>query len=204
MSTGKAVGSELMSAAEAFDAELTRFASLAESARKGPLNSQKNIERAARMFEAVGEAEKRLGVAAQELVMALTAARQRQEQHALAIQVRAQEIEQRTIAAAALLERYGALGEKAALLNQDVQLIAANETNGARLSTEALLPALAQLHTRMNEVAEGASLLVASAHEAEFDDIAGSADSLRQQLGSAAKKIGALQKSLASESPRPT
>src|SRR6266496_517697 len=115
MSTEKR--SELVTAAEAFDDELARFARLAEAARKGPLNSQKSLQRAARAFQEISEAEKRLGEAAQTLVSALTEARQRQEQQALAIQGRAQEIEQRSGIAADLLQRYGAIGEKAAELN---------------------------------------------------------------------------------------
>src|SRR6266508_5561136 len=135
--------SELVTAAEAFDDELARFARLTEAARKGPLNSQKNLQRAARAFQDISEADKRLGEAAQTLVSALTQARQRQDEQALAIQGRAQEIEQRSGIAAELLQRYGAIGEKAAELNTLVLSIAAQSSNGAPLPGVALLPARA-------------------------------------------------------------
>src|SRR5262245_46302685 len=99
----KRAASELMSAALAFDEELERFGKLADAVNRAPLNSQKNLERAARMFDEVGAAEKRLGEAAQSLVMALNVARQKQETHAGVISERAKAIEQRTAAASELL-----------------------------------------------------------------------------------------------------
>ncbi len=195
MSTEKR--SELVTAAEAFDDELARFARLAEAARKGPLNSQKSLQRAARAFQEISEAEKRLGEAAQTLVSALTEARQRQEQQALAIQGRAQEIEQRSGIAADLLQRYGAIGEKAAELNTLVLNIAAQGSNGGPVPPSTLLPALGELRTRMADVAEGAQGLTAAAREADFDDIARQVDSLRQQIVAADSKVAAIERTLA-------
>src|SRR6185295_8751381 len=106
MSGEKRPTSELLTAAETFDDELERFGRLVEAARRGPLNSQKNLERAARAFQDIGKSEKRLGEAATALVGALQAARQRQEVQAEAVQGRAQEIEARTAVAADLLQRY--------------------------------------------------------------------------------------------------
>jgi hypothetical protein len=188
--------SELMAAALAFDEELERFGRLAEAARQGPLNSQKNLERAARMFDDIGESEKRLGEVAQTLVTALNAARQKQESHAVAIQKRADLIEQRTAAAAVLLQQYAAMGEKAAELNQLALAIAAKSADGQRNDAE-LLPALGELRARMGEVAENAKNLVVAAREADFDDIARQADSLRQQITAADQKVAAIEKSLA-------
>lgn len=200
MTSDRKVPSLLMQAAQAFDDELDRFSRLAEAARRGPLNSQKNLERAARVFQEVGEAEKRLGVVAQTLVSALTVARERQEAEANALQARAREIEERTEVAAELLTRYGALGEQAAHLNQDVQALASQEANGeSKLSGPALVPVLAELRERMNEVARGALSLVGSAREGDFEDISRTADSLRQQIVAAEKKVAAIEKSLTPE-----
>ncbi len=198
MVTEKREVSDLMAAALAFDDELEHFGKLAEAARKGPLNSQKNLERAARMFDEIGASEKRLGTAAQALVSTLNVARQKQESHALSIQQRADLIEQRTTAVAALLQRYAALGEKAAALNQLAVGIAAKSSNGERVSDAELRPALGELRARMGEVAEGARSLTAAAREADFEDIARQADSLRQQITAADDKVAAIEKSLAS------
>jgi hypothetical protein len=194
MTNDKAQVSELMAAAAAFDEQLIRFAALADTARQGPLNSQKNLQRAARAFQEIGEAEKRLGVAAQELVQALTTARRTQETQAQAIQGRAQEIARRTAVAADLLKRYGAIGEKAAELNALV--INLGTKNGAAAGSE-VLPLLAQVRARLAEVLEGARELVAAAREAEFEDIAGEADSLREQVTLADVKIAAIERTLA-------
>ena len=122
--------SELMAAALEFDEELERFGKLAEASRRDPLNSQKSLERAARVFDDIGACEKRLGEAAQALVRALGVARQKQETHAAAIQQRGDLIEKRSAAAAELLQQYGAMGLKAADLNQLALGIAAKHANG--------------------------------------------------------------------------
>jgi hypothetical protein len=179
---------------------LARFAHLAETARQGPLNSQKSLQRAARAFQDIGDAEKRLGVAAQELVAALTAARRSQELQAQAIQERAQEIARRTAVAADLLKRYGAIGGKAAELNALVLDLAGKKTDGAPAGGE-VLPVLGQVRARLAEVQEGALELVAAAQEADFEDIAGEASSLREQVAAADVKIAAIERSLAA---RPT
>jgi hypothetical protein len=185
-----------MVAAATFDAHLARFAELADIARQGPLNSQKSLQLAARAFQEIGDAEKKLGVAAQELVAALTTARRTQEMQAQAIQERAQEIARRTALAADLLKQYGAIGEKAAELNSLVLDLAGKKSDGAASNAE-LLPLLGQVRARLGEVIEGAHHLVAAARKAEFEDIAVEADSLREQVATADGKIAAIEKSLA-------
>jgi hypothetical protein len=185
-----------MVAAATFDAHLARFSELAAIARQGPLNSQKNLQRAARAFQEIGEAEKRLGVAAQELVAALTTARHTQETQAQAIQERAQEIARRTAVAADLLKQYGAIGEKAAELNSLVLDLATKKADGAA-GNAGVLPLLGQVRARLGEVLDGALRLVAAAREADFEDIAGEADSLREQVAAADGKIAAIERSLA-------
>jgi hypothetical protein len=185
-----------MAAAATFDAQLARFADLAETARQGPLNSQKNLQRAARAFQEIGEAEKRLGVAAQDLVGALTSARRTQETQAQAIQERAQEIARRTAVAADLLKRYGAIGEKAAELNALVLDLAGKRSGDGAVSGE-VLTLLGQVRARLAEVLERAHNLVAAAREADFEDIAGEAQSLREQVTAADGKIASIERSLA-------
>jgi hypothetical protein len=186
-----------MTAALAFDDELERFGRLAEAVGRGPLNSQKNLERAANMFDDIAQAEKRLGEAAQALVTALNASRKKQESHAAAIQQRAAVIQERTATAAELLQRYGVMGQKAADLNEMALGIAAKSSNGNGGPDANLLPALAELRTRMAEVASGAGSLTAAAREVDFEDIARQADSLRQQVVAADRKVEAIEKSLA-------
>src|SRR5260221_8052792 len=188
----KQATSELMEAATAFDDELARFGRLVEAARTGPLNSQKHLQRAARAFEQLAESEQRLGVAAQTLVGALQTARQRQEAQAQAIQGRAREIEARTTVAAELLQRYGAVGQKAGELNALVLEIAAKKTNGSSEPDDAVIASLAKLRDRIGEVADIAAGLVASARAADFEDISRPTGSLRQQISTVGAKDAAV------------
>ena len=192
--------SELLAAAEAFDDELARFGRLVDAARTGPLNSQKNLQRAARGFEEIGESEKRLGEAAQALVAALQDARQKQELQAQALQGRAQEIETRTGIAASLLQGYAAVGQKAGELNSLVLEIATKNANGSSAPDATVVHSLADLRSKMGEVADSAAGLVAAAREADFDDIARQADSLRQQIVSVGNKVATIERALAARS----
>src|SRR6266566_9786708 len=200
MTSDKAQTSDLLRAAAAFDEELARFGRLVEAARTGPLNSQKHLQRAARAFEEVGESEKRLGETAQSLVAALQAARAEQEVQAKALQGRAKEIEARTAVAADLLERYGAVGQKAGELNTLVLELAAKKTNGSSEPDASIISALAALRARMGDVADTAAGLVSLAREADFDDIARQADSLRQQIIAVGQKVAAIERALAGRS----
>jgi hypothetical protein len=190
--------SPLLEAAAAFDDELARFGRLVEAARTGPLNSQKHLQRAAHAFEQVGESEKRLGETAQALVAALQGARQQQEVQALALQGRAKEVEARTAVAADLLQRYGLVGQKAGELNSLVLDIAAKKTNGSSEPDTSLVASLAELRGRMGEIAENAASLVTAARDADFDDIARQADSLRQQIVAVSQKVASIEKALGS------
>jgi hypothetical protein len=89
------------------------------------------------------------------------------------------------------------MGEKAADLNQLALGIAAKHANGERSDDAELLPALGELRARMADVADGAKSLTAAAREADFEDIARQADSLRQQIMAADDKVEAIEKSLA-------
>ena len=50
---------------------------------------------------------------------------------------------------------------------------------------------------RPKEISEGALALVNAAREVDFEDIAGEADSLREQVAAADGKIAAIEKTLA-------
>ena len=190
--------SELLVAAAVFDGELSSFAKLAASLCQGPLDSQQNLQLAARAFQEIGDAEKKLGVAAQVLVAALNTARKLQQSHAEAIQGRAQEIATRTALAAELLKRYGAIGEKAAELNALVLELASKKNGAPGSAPQEVLPILAQVRSRMAEVISGAESLGVAAREANFEDIAREADSLHQQVLAADGKIASIEKTLSS------
>jgi cytochrome c556 len=194
----KSPSSELVAAAESLDAQLSRFESLADQFRKAPLNSEKNLERASKLLKDVAEQDQHLNAAVSALVAAVTKTRDRQQTQAESVNARAQELQQRAEAFKLLLERYGALGQSAAELNQRMQDFATQRAKAQSSEQNAeVLGILDALNQRMGEVAEEASAVTKLGEEQDFTDIGRQADSLRQQLLSARNKLQLLRKGLA-------
>lgn len=194
----KTPSSELVAAAEALDAQLSRFESLAEQFRKAPLNSEKHLERASKLLKDVAEQDQHLNAAVSALVAAVTKTRDRQQTQAESVNARAQELQQRAEAFKVLLERYGALGQSAAELNQRMQEFAAQRAKAQTPEQNAeVLGILDSLNERMGQVADEASAVTKLGEEQDFTDIGRQADSLRQQLLSARNKLQLLRKGLA-------
>jgi uncharacterized protein YoxC len=192
--------SELTAAAEALDEQLRRFESLTEQFKKSPLNSEKSLERASKLLRDVAEQDRVLNESVSALVAAVAGARDRQQKNAEAVNAHAQYLEKRAETFKTLLERYGALGQSAAELNQRMQDFAAKraEPQTAEKNVE-LVGSLDALSERMGQVAEEAQAVVKLAEEQDFTDIGRQADSLRQQILSARNKLGLLRKGLVPE-----
>ena len=201
--TSKGYPSPLLAAAQAFDAELERFAHLAEAARKGPLGSQKALERAAETLKEIADCEEQMQVRARTLMAALGAAREQQEAQAALVSQRAEEIRERTSVYGELLRQFQALGQDAVELNGMGQRLSAKKRDaGATASEMARDPELAaglrELSDRMASVVTRAQELATAARDADFEDVSRQADSLRQQLLAARNKVVLLHGSLAS------
>ncbi len=196
----KAPTSELTAAAEALDEQLRRFESLTEQFKKAPLNSEKSLEKASKLLRDVAEQDRVLNESVSALVAAVAGARDRQQKNAEAVNEHAQYLEKRAETFKTLLERYGALGQSAAELNQRMQDFAAKraEPQTAEKSVE-VVSSLDGLSDRMGQVADEAQEVVKLADEQDFTDIGRQADSLRQQILSARNKLGLLRKGLVPE-----
>jgi hypothetical protein len=205
MSTRKERGepSPLLAAAEAFDAELERFARLTEAAGHGNLGSQKALERAAETLKEIADCEEQMQAQARALMAALGAARDQQEKQAALAAQRAEEVRERTSVYGELLNRFQALGAEAAELNTMGQNLSARKREGAAATNAemakdpAIVDGLRDLSQRMSEVAEHAHGLMTAARDADFEDVARQAESLRQQLLAARNKVLLLHGSLA-------
>jgi len=194
--------SPLLAAAQAFDAELERFGHLAESARRGPLESQKALERAAETLKEIADCEEQMQARARALMAALGAAREQQEAQAALVSQRAEEVRQRTTVYAQLLQQFQTLGQDAAELNSMGQRLSTRKRDaGASAADMAKDPELAaglrELSERMGAVAERAQTLTSAARAADFEDVSRQADSLRQQLLAARNKVVLLHGTLA-------
>ena len=199
----RAEPSPLLAAAEAFDAELERFARLTEAARHGNLGSQKALERAAESLKEIADCEEQMQAQARVLMAALGTAREQQEKQAALAAQRAEEVRERTAVYGELLKRFQALGVEAAELNAMGQSLSARkpDAGGAAGAGTARDPAFASglrdLSQRMGQVADHAQGLATAARDADFEDVARQAESLRQQLLAARNKVQLLHGSLA-------
>ncbi|HEX8699272.1 MAG TPA: hypothetical protein VF815_10580 [Myxococcaceae bacterium] len=198
--SAKPPSSELTAAAEVLDEQLRRFESLTDQFKKSPLNSEKSLERASKLLRDVAEQDRVLNESVSALVAAVSNARDRQQKNAEAVNEHAQYLEKRAETFKTLLERYGALGQSAAELNQRMQDFAAKRAAPQTAETNVeLVGSLDALSERMGQVAEEAQAVVTLADEQDFGDIGRQADSLRQQILSARNKLGLLRKGIVPE-----
>jgi len=195
----RAEPSPLLAAAEAFDAELERFAHLTEAARHGSLASQKALERAAESLKEIADCEEQMQAQARLLMAALGNAREQQEKQAALAAQRAEDVRERTAVYGELLKRFQALGAEAAELNTMGQGLSARkpDAGGTAARDPAFANGLRDLSQRMGQVADHAQELLTAAREADFEDVARQAESLRQQLLAARNKVQLLHGSLA-------
>ena len=198
----KSPESPLVASAQAFDETLKRFAALAAGLRKGTLDSQRNLERAAESLKEVAGCEEELQAHAQALMAALGAARDAQQTQAEVVRVRALEIQARTEELARLMRGFEAIGKDAAALNASAQQLAARKrTPDEMVKDGELLAGLDELQERMTAVLTSGEKLAADARDADFEDLSRKVDSLRQQILSARNKIGLLKEALVRAAP---
>jgi hypothetical protein len=157
-----------------------------------------HLERASKLLREVAEQDQELNASVSALVAAVTKTRDRQQVQAESVNAHAQELQQRAEAFKVLLERYGALGQSAAELNQRMQDFATQRAKAQSSEQEAeVLGILDALNERMGQVADEAQAVTKLGEEQDFTDIGRQADSLRQQLLSARNKLQLLRKGLA-------
>ncbi|GAC1520837.1 MAG: hypothetical protein NVS3B10_21990 [Polyangiales bacterium] len=189
--------SSLIGAATSLDAELRKFEDLAAQIKRMPLNSEKNLERAAKALQDVADSDERLGEHVRALVTAVTEVRGRQQTGAEAVHARALELELRTKVFQELLKHFGTLGTEAGNINVFVQEIAAQDRSTPETRAQ-VIERLVTAQDKMLIVADGAKVLQDAASTQDFADLARSADNLRQSLLAARNKIGLLHKGLTS------
>jgi hypothetical protein len=195
-------GSPLVASAEAFDETLRRFAALSDGLRKGSLDSQRNLERAAEALKQVAGCEQELQAHAQALTAALANARDAQQTQAEVIRQRALEIQSRGEELARLLRGFEAIGKDATALNASAQQLAARKrTPDEMVKDGALLAGLDELQERMAAVGAAAEKLAADARASDFEDLSRKVDSLRQQILAARNKVSLLKEAIVRAAP---
>ena len=183
--------SQLIDAASQLDQELQRFERVAREVAKQPLDSQRGLERAAELLKQAASADEQLAERVAGLVGAIGDMRRRREAGADAVQKRAGEIEQRSNVFAALLETYRGIGSSATEITERLQTVIGADPVEREV-------ALAEVRHRVAELASRASDLMRDAEEQGFSDVAGQAESLRQQLLQGLNKVSLVVKRLPS------
>src|SRR5262245_20884136 len=197
-----AADSQLIASAEAFDATLRRFAALSDGLRKGALDSQRNLERAAEALKQVAGCEEELQANAQALMTALGNARDAQQTQAELVRLRALEIQARGEELTRLMRGFEAIGQDAAALNASAQQLASRKrTPDEMVKDGQLLAGLDELQERMTGVLAAGEKLAADARAADFEDLSRKVDSLRQQILAARNKIGLLKEAIVRAAP---
>ncbi len=181
----KATRSSLLAeAAQAFEDELGRYATLAETFVKSSLATTRQLERANEAIDEIVACEERLSQAGQQLIEAVASARKQQEGLAQAVIDRLPEIRERNAKLRELLTEMHAIGAATGALNDRAAVISQDGPEAARKN-----PASRELATAMDELQERAEKLATAAREADFDELATQAHALHQRLLAAWKKL---------------
>ena len=175
--------SPLCAAAMALDEALNRFEQLTEEAKRGKLDSQQSLERAARTTTEAAQTQEQLGVCMRALSDALSGIRERNQAAVSALALRAQEIQQRSETIADLLRRLAAIGEAAQALTD---VAAALKQRGADHQW-------AEVEAKMGVVVDEARLLSEAATQADVPDLAERAGTLQKHVAAAKGKIALLK-----------
>lgn len=188
--------SPLMAAASALDEQLQRFEQLTETLEGSVFNSQKTLERAAKVLSDVADVDEQLTARVKDLVSAISVVRERQQAQADRVQARAQELQRRTAVYQDLMLRYEALGKITSELNGLMEQLPGKQNLGGSDSGGELVKSLQELHEPMGKVVDGATDLHQAANETGFPDIARQADALKQQLLAARNRLNLFHASL--------
>lgn len=175
--------SALVEAAAAFDQELAQYTRLGKLFVGTPLGSVKHLERANVTLGEIAECEGRLQAAGQNLVMALSTARQGQEQlakqvvdHVPVVQARNKRLQELMGELAAVATEVGGLNEK----------IAAHTSAGEGQPTVVDAQGIS---TTVLDLSMRAEQLATRAREAEMEELATQAHALHQKLQVIGKKL---------------
>lgn len=184
--------SELEAVATRLEEEIRRFERLTEAAVRGPLGSEKSVDRAAATIQEAAASHERFGQHLHALIAAVAAARDRQQASADRLNARGEEIKRRREQFAAVRARFAAIGEDARAINEVVLAIG----DGPGVELARVVERLEQAEARMGEIVDEIRGLGAHAREEQMTEIEREADALRQQVGAARSKIRQLREIL--------
>ena len=195
MTKSTTTDSALKAAVQALDEELDRFEALADAARRTPLTSERNLEKAATAINQAADSQKRVHGHIQALIDAITAARVKHDQTAEELVKTRDEVQARGERFQTQLARFAALGKEAADISGFVRQLGElkGKPNGE------VVAQLASVQERMARVVDGAAALGKEADAENMEDLGRQCDSLKQQVQSALNKVTLLRDKLAQQ-----
>jgi chromosome segregation ATPase len=170
--------SEIVSAAQALEDELAHLETRSRSTRKLRLTSDKNLMRAASELKETLAMPDRLGERLQAVSAALGRMQERQQAALEPLAAFAAELQRRAELLQKHMQSFGALGQAAGEVNQQ---LAAGRGDGA---------GFARAEARLAEISEEARALFEAARADDFPEIAREADVLKQRMAALAKRLG--------------
>jgi hypothetical protein len=191
--------SSLVLAAAALDEELRRYDSLAEEAKRSPINTGKTLERAVRIVQESTGRNATVQDKLRELVAQIEESRTRQVASLNTLLEAARHAQLRSEQYNALMTRFAALGESAREVNTLAAEADARRQAGAP-ETE-LLEGLGHIETQMATVVAEAEALGDIATEQDWSDLKRQADAARQQLLAVKNKLTAARRVVAMRAP---
>jgi hypothetical protein len=168
--------SALVAAAAAFDEELIIYNRLGELFLRAPVDTIKHVERAKATLNELAQSEERLQTAAQRMLAAIGAARERQESLAKRVVEHAPALQARNASVNGLVAQLHDIAAEVATLNEHV-------TGPQPADVPAVADRVLALSTRAEQLA-------VEARTAELDELAEQAHALQQRLRAVAKKLG--------------
>jgi hypothetical protein len=174
----------LAAAAAAFDAELAVYARLGDVFLRTPMTTLKQLERANLTLSEIGDCEGRLQTAARQLIAALAASRQQQEQLSAQVLAHVPVLQLRNQRLSDLMTQMAALATDVAALNAQVLPGAGGDETDPPSAASA-----DDVSAATFALSERAEQLANAAHEAEMDEIRAQAHALYQRLKAIGTKL---------------
>jgi chromosome segregation ATPase len=185
--------STLQAAVLALDEELVRFEQLAQSARRVPLTSERNLEKAASTVNQAAESQQRVYALLQALNQALSTVRIQHEHTAEELVKTRDEVQARSERLQTLRERFASLGSEAAGASSFMR-----EWGELKEKPRGELVAqLGEVQERLTRIVDGAATLGKEAENEHLEDLGRQCDSLKQQMRSLSNKVSLLRDKLA-------
>jgi hypothetical protein len=189
----------LVAAAAALEAEVLRWEAVVAEADRTEVSSDKALQRVRGALAECAAHEATLAGQLQAFVTAMQALQARQRACMEATVALASRMQARLASRTELLDRFGALGQRAGSINEPVATVM--DGLARKAAPEELLAPLELVATRSDEVAADADAIARAAREAAWDDIAREAEGLKQQIQSVRNKVLVAHRNVAARAP---